>query len=48
MRAVNIRASKYMNQEVKGKIEKSTIKAEDSTLLSQQLLKKTANQRNKF
>lgn len=48
MHAVNIRTLKYMNQEVKGKTDKSTIKAEDSTLLSQQLLKQTENQRTKL
>lgn len=34
MHATNIRASKYMNQEVKGKTDKPTIKAEDFLLLS--------------
>lgn len=46
MHATNIRASKI--HEPRSERRKSTIKAEDSTLLSQQLLKQTENQRDKF
>jgi len=46
MHATNIRASKI--HEPGSERRKSTIKAEDSTLLSQQLLKQTENQRDKF